>query len=135
MELIRYDKSVNAVEFLQILRKEFIPNIEKHFHDERVTDICSVSAWQCPNTQVSKHRLGCNSIKAMFYPGQSVELYPIVNWAYIEGKLVILKCHWILEHSEIEVGKFGNFKMLKALRKCYKKTSFLEKAIGKDIDY
>ena len=29
--------------------------------------------------------------------------------------------------NETTVGKYGNFKMQKALKKCYKKTNFLEK--------
>ena len=43
--------------------------------------------------KVTKHKLERNSITAMFYLGQSIEMHLIENWAYIEGKLVIFKCH------------------------------------------
>ena len=33
----------------------------------------------------------------------------------------------MVEGNEIGVRKCGNFEMLKALKKCYKKTNFLEK--------
>ena len=79
-------------------------------------------------TSVTKHHLERNSIKTMCYPGQSIELNPIENWAYIEGKLAIFKCYQILEDTEIGVGKCGNFKMLKALKECFKNISFLEKS-------
>ena len=59
--------------------------------------------------------------------GQSIELNPIENWAYSEGKLAIFKCYQIVVGSEIGVGKCANFKMLKALKKCHKNTSSLKK--------
>ena len=46
------------------------------------------------------------------------------------------RCHWILEGREIRLRKYENFKMLKALKKCFKRIVVpFTKAEGKVIAY
>ena len=59
-ELISWDKSENAAEFLQIIRKGLISSIEKLFPDDSVADVG-------------------------FHRG-NVDLNPTENWVYMEGK-------------------------------------------------
>jgi transposase len=139
-ELIRCDKSVNAAEYLKILRKGLIPSIKKLFPGENVEDVVFQHDNAPAHTaKVTKQYLERNSIKTMFWPGQSPDLNPIENlWAYIEGKLAGQRFSNVddlwkavkLEWENIDISRCSRLS-----RSVVKRLVLLKKAKGKAIAY
>ena len=71
----------------QKMKKGLIPSIDTLFPEESVADVVFYHGNAPAHiAKVTKHYLKHNLIKTMCYPGQTVDLNPIQNWAYTEGK-------------------------------------------------
>lgn len=139
-ELIRCEKSVNAAEYLKILRKGLVPSIEKLFpHGNSSNIVFQQDNAPAHTAKVTKQYLERASINTMFWPGQSPDMNPIENlWAYIEGKLAgrrfsnadelwkAVKFEW--ENVEIS-------RCLRLSRSVSKRLLLLKRAKGKAIPY
>ena len=80
VELVRCETSIDAKEYIKILKKGLLPSIQKLGISHNI--IFQQDSAPIRTAKVIKKCLACNSIDLMFWPVQSPDLNPINNiWA------------------------------------------------------